>query len=71
VCAAVPEVEEDPLGRLAWIARDVPEPAGTVNGTADGPVVREVAILAVVNVDDGFGAAMVAARIARAAGTGA
>jgi len=50
VRAAVPAVEEDPLARLVWIARDVPEPAGTVTvvsgGTADGPVVREVAICA-------------------------
>jgi NCAIR mutase (PurE)-related protein len=42
----VPEVQEDADARLAWIARDVPEPAGTVTvasaGTADGPVVREV-----------------------------
>src|SRR4051794_31665230 len=44
---AVPDVQEDAEARLLWIARDVPKPAGTVAvvsaGTADGPVVREVA----------------------------
>ena len=41
------EVQEDASARLLWIARDAPAPAGTVTivsaGTADGPVVREVA----------------------------
>jgi pyridinium-3,5-biscarboxylic acid mononucleotide synthase len=50
VRAAVPEVEEDALGRLAWIAHEVPDPVGTVTivsgGTADGPVVHEVATCA-------------------------
>ncbi len=44
------DVEDDAVGRLLWIARDTPAPAGTVAivsaGTADGPVVREVAICA-------------------------
>jgi NCAIR mutase (PurE)-related protein len=44
---AAGEADEDPAARLVWVARDVPEPAGTVTvvsaGTADGPVVREVA----------------------------
>lgn len=44
------EVEDDAGARLLWIARDVPEPAGTVTvvsaGTADGPVLREVATCA-------------------------
>jgi NCAIR mutase (PurE)-related protein len=47
VRSAVGEVEEDAEARLVWVARDVPEPAGMVAvvsaGTADGPVVREVA----------------------------
>lgn len=50
VRAALPEVEEDALARLVWIAREVPEPVGTVTivsgGTADGPVVREAATCA-------------------------
>lgn len=47
VRAALGTVEEDADARLLWIARDVPEQAGMVAvisaGTADGPVVREVA----------------------------
>jgi pyridinium-3,5-biscarboxylic acid mononucleotide synthase len=47
VRAAVAEVEEDARARLLWMARDQPEPRGTVAivsaGTADGPAVREVA----------------------------
>lgn len=50
VRAAVDDVEEDPVGRLAWIARHLPDAAGTVTvvsgGTADGPVVREVSTCA-------------------------
>ena len=41
------DVEEDAEGRLLWLARDTPAPAGTIAivsaGTADGQVVREVA----------------------------
>lgn len=47
---AIANVEEDVAARLLWIAREVPEPAGTVTvvsaGTSDGPVVSEVAICA-------------------------
>lgn len=47
VRAAVPDVEEDPVAGLLWVARNVPAAAGTVcvvsAGTADGPVVAEVA----------------------------
>jgi len=50
VRAAVGELEEDAEARLVWVARGVPDPAGTVAvvsaGTADGPVVREVAACA-------------------------
>jgi hypothetical protein len=50
VRAALPEFEEDAQARLLWIARNAPEPAGTVTiasaGTADGPVLREVAVCA-------------------------
>jgi pyridinium-3,5-biscarboxylic acid mononucleotide synthase len=50
VRARVGDVEEDADARLLWIARDVPAPAGTVTvvsaGTADGPVVNEVAVCA-------------------------
>jgi len=48
--AAAGDLEEDAEARLAWVARGVPEPAGTVAvvsaGTADRPVVREVAACA-------------------------
>jgi pyridinium-3,5-biscarboxylic acid mononucleotide synthase len=48
--AVVDELEEDVDARLAWVARDVPAPAGTVTvisaGTSDGPVVREASICA-------------------------
>jgi pyridinium-3,5-biscarboxylic acid mononucleotide synthase len=47
VRAAVDDVQEDVEARLLWVARDPRPPAGTVTvvsaGTADGPVVREVA----------------------------
>ncbi len=47
---AVGEVEEDAGAGLLWIVRDVPQPAGTVSvvsaGTADAPVLREVATCA-------------------------
>ncbi len=50
VRAALPEVEQDAQARLVWIARNTPAPAGTVAivsaGTADGPVLREVAACA-------------------------
>ncbi|MGO9903114.1 MAG: nickel pincer cofactor biosynthesis protein LarB [Solirubrobacteraceae bacterium] len=50
VRAVLPDVEEDAEARLLWIARNTPAPAGTVAivsaGTADGPVVREVAACA-------------------------
>jgi len=50
VRAQVGEIEEDAEARLLWVARDVPEPAGSVTvvsaGTSDGPVVREVATCA-------------------------
>jgi NCAIR mutase (PurE)-related protein len=44
--AAVPGLEEDAEARMVWLARAVPQAAGTVAvvsaGTSDGPVVREV-----------------------------
>jgi pyridinium-3,5-biscarboxylic acid mononucleotide synthase len=44
--AAVAGLQEDAEARMVWLARGVPEPAGTVAivsaGTSDGPVVREV-----------------------------
>jgi len=50
VRASMPEVEEDAAARLLWIARDVPEPAGTVTvvsaGTSDHSVLREVTVCA-------------------------
>jgi pyridinium-3,5-biscarboxylic acid mononucleotide synthase len=50
VRAAVGQLEEDAEARLVWVARGVPDPAGTVAvvsaGTADRPVVREVAACA-------------------------
>jgi NCAIR mutase (PurE)-related protein len=50
VRAAVPDVEEDAGAGLVWVARAVPDAAGTVTvvsaGTSDGPVVREVATCA-------------------------
>lgn len=50
VRATVAGVEEDPAARLLWIARAVPEPAGTVTvvsaGTSDHPVLREVTVCA-------------------------
>ncbi len=50
VSAAIGEIEQDAEARLLWIARDRPAPAGTITvvsaGTADGPVVREVAACA-------------------------
>jgi pyridinium-3,5-biscarboxylic acid mononucleotide synthase len=50
VRAAVGELEEDAEARLVWVPRGVPDPAGTVAvvsaGTADRPVVREVAACA-------------------------
>ncbi len=50
VRGALPEFEEDAQARLVWFARNAPEPAGTVAivsaGTADGPVLREVAVCA-------------------------
>jgi NCAIR mutase (PurE)-related protein len=46
VHAAVAGLEEDAAARMVWLARAVPEPAGTVAivsaGTSDGTVVREV-----------------------------
>lgn len=46
VRAAVSGARDDAEARLLWVARDVPEPAGTVTvvsaGTSDGPVVGEV-----------------------------
>ena len=45
-----PDAEEDPRARLAWIARDVPEPRGLVvivsGGTSDGPAVTEARVRA-------------------------
>jgi NCAIR mutase (PurE)-related protein len=50
VRAALPEVQESEPARLMWIARQTPSAAGTVSvvsaGTADGPVLREVAVCA-------------------------
>jgi NCAIR mutase (PurE)-related protein len=50
VRAAFDQLEEDAEARLLWLARDVPEPAGTVTvvsaGTSDSPVVHEVAACA-------------------------
>jgi pyridinium-3,5-biscarboxylic acid mononucleotide synthase len=50
VRAAVADIEEEPEAGLLWVARGVPEPAGTVTvvsaGTSDGAVVREVAVCA-------------------------
>ncbi len=50
VRSAAPEVEMDERAGVVWLARDVPVPAGLVcvvsGGTADGPVVSEVAICA-------------------------
>jgi NCAIR mutase (PurE)-related protein len=47
---AVPDAEEDERARLAWAARDVPEPRGLVTvvsgGTSDGPVVTEARVRA-------------------------
>ena len=44
------DAQEDERARLAWVARDVPEPRGLVTivsgGTRDGPVVREVQVRA-------------------------
>jgi NCAIR mutase (PurE)-related protein len=44
------DAEEDERGRLAWIARDVPEVRGVVTivsaGTSDGPVVAEARVRA-------------------------
>ena len=45
-----PDMEEDARARLAWVARSVPEPRGTVTivsgGTSDGPVVTEARVRA-------------------------
>ncbi len=50
VRAVAPEAQEDPLARLAWVTRDVPEARGDVAvvsaGTSDGGVVREAATTA-------------------------
>lgn len=50
VLGAVPGAVEDAEARLAWLARGAAEPAGTVTvvsaGTADRPVLREVAVCA-------------------------
>ncbi len=44
------DAQEDERARLAWVARDLPEPRGLVTivsgGTSDGPVVREVQVRA-------------------------
>ena len=44
------DAREDERARLAWVARDVPEPKGLVTivsgGTSDGPVVREAQVCA-------------------------
>lgn len=45
-----PDAQVDERARLAWVARDVPAPLGTVTivsgGTSDGPVVRETQVRA-------------------------
>ena len=45
-----PDAEEDARARLAWVARNVPEPRGLVTivsgGTSDGPVVTEARVRA-------------------------
>jgi NCAIR mutase (PurE)-related protein len=47
VLAAIPEAEEDPRARVAWVTRRPVTPRGTVTvvsaGTSDGPVVHEAA----------------------------
>jgi NCAIR mutase (PurE)-related protein len=50
VLEVAPDAHEDDYARLAWVARAVPEPRGTVTivsaGTSDGPVVREAQVRA-------------------------
>lgn len=47
---AAPDADEDARARLAWLAREVPAPAGRVAivsaGTSDRPVVREAQVCA-------------------------
>jgi len=48
--AVAPDAQEDARARLAWVARDTPEPRGTVTivsgGTSDEPAVREAEVRA-------------------------
>ena len=48
--AVAPDAQEDVRARLAWVARDTPEPRGTVTivsgGTSDEPAVREAEVRA-------------------------
>lgn len=50
VLESFPDAEEDALGRMAWVARAVPEQRGRIvvlsGGTVDGPVVREARVRA-------------------------
>lgn len=50
VRAALSDAEEDAVARAVWVARDVPQPRGTValvsGGTSDAPATRECAIRA-------------------------
>ena len=48
--AVAPDAQEDVRARLAWVARETPEPRGTVTivsgGTSDEPAVREAEVRA-------------------------
>lgn len=50
VLEVAPDGHEDEYARLAWVARSVPDPRGTVTivsaGTSDGPVVHEARVRA-------------------------
>jgi NCAIR mutase (PurE)-related protein len=50
VLRAAPDAQRHERARLAWVARDLPEPAGSVTivsaGTSDGPVLHEARVRA-------------------------